>query len=261
MNFKNLIKIKYNTNNFEFKKELNYNQEFKNKIIFKKNNCCENCTLKLTKDYLELHFIDYDIENIDDDNLIILCKDCHRICHIQDNMDKGSLFVIPRTIDHLNQSHFIYYLRYIYVLRYKIFENDKKKNKFTTIQLIEEEILKEIYEMSYEYFEELIDEAEDLKDKDKDAKKLIDIKNYFNFINEYFINDEDKIEELEDNEEIIIIPTFEKTLDFFTIIGLYNNLRNYQINQDMINFIDKNKKIFNNSDLYLKELNSMKTNK
>jgi 5-methylcytosine-specific restriction endonuclease McrA len=39
--------------------------------------CHIHCRGNTTKDIIQCHHIDYDIENIDKDNLITLCKSCH----------------------------------------------------------------------------------------------------------------------------------------------------------------------------------------
>lgn len=259
MNGSNILKIKF-YDEFNLEDEINLDNNIKNKYIFKQKNFCQNCGIKVSRKFLDIHFLDFDINNFDNDNVVSICKDCHKIVHPKEYSDKSLIIVLPKNrLDHLSQAQIIYYFRYLYVLRYKVMEKEgilNHNSKIKTFLLFDSEMISEIFSETFEYFEELIDEIDDIEDEDEDFRKLIEPKVFWDFVNKYFSNDEDRLEEIED--EIIIFPLFEKDLfdNYLLILSLYNNLRNEKIKNDILNFIDSNKEFLNKPDALLEELNS-----
>lgn len=63
----------------------NWNGSLKNKIRERDNYTCQLCNKKQTKEKLSIHHIDYNKQNINEYNLISLCRSCHtKTNHLRD---------------------------------------------------------------------------------------------------------------------------------------------------------------------------------
>jgi len=72
--------------NDEYKGQFTY--ELKEKIRNRSNRLCSKCGRAEGKNKLDVHHIDYDKLNNSDDNLVALCKPCHRLDHNNKQKEK-----------------------------------------------------------------------------------------------------------------------------------------------------------------------------
>lgn len=255
----NIVSYKFSENSLN-EEEINIPKNIIDQKIFKEKIKCQNCGLKFKRNYFKIYIIDKEEELIDS-NLILLCNDCFEVLESEKNPKNSILIKLPRNrLDHLSQAQIIYYLRYLYVIKYKMNEKEKtfsKKVPFRTFSLFQQTIIEDIIEETEEYFEDILTnvDEDDIADEDKDHKNLKYPDRLFNFIKKYLLEEEDTIEDLESN--IIVLPLFENTIfkDELNILALYNNLRIDNIKNDFISFLNNNKKIFDNIDKIIEFLN------
>lgn len=243
----------------ELEKELLIKDDLKSKVFLRDKNCCQNCGLDTTRKYLEVHFKDYNLENTSLENLVTVCKDCHKISHPNNNIhnDNVIIIVLPRNrLDHIKQSELIFFLRYIYVLKMKYFQDEGIKEIPKTFSIFNKEIVSDIFTETFEYFEELLDDVEKLDEEDEDFKKLIEPINFYKFVQKYFFDDEYRIQEIE--EEIIICPLFEKHIpeDYLYQLTLFNSIKIENVKELLLDFMETHEELLNVKPLfkYLKKI-------
>lgn len=239
----------------DLKKELEIENNLKLKVFLRDGLKCTNCGYETTRDFLEVHFKDYNLENTTMDNLTTVCKYCHNIAHLDtdfEERDKESLgyILVKNRMDHLKQSEIVFFLRIMYVLKLKELENNGKEIKFKTLNLIKKELLSESVQEMMEIFEEIESEIngelENEEDIDFNMWEKITPKNLYELINNYFKSDQNNscVNDLKDR--FVLIPLFEKELqnDLKQQITVLNSTINKEIESQVMDFIDSNSEIF-----------------
>ncbi len=110
-------------------------EDIKNRLILKNYYKCDKCGYS----YLEIHHIDKNPENNRFENLITLCRECHRIIHSDlysktgvENVEKGFNFLFSKIYGHID-SHLNFHKDFV-VIEIKSSNGESIKTKFEDIE-------------------------------------------------------------------------------------------------------------------------------
>jgi hypothetical protein len=205
-----------------------------NDFVSEKQNKCFNCNIKLHKKYLKIIKIE------EDKNL--LCQECFNL--LKPNNENSMIMIMPRNkLDHISQNEFIYYFRFLYILELHYLEINEINKNFKSSYLFQKKILDNILYETTEFFEEeLISETDE--EEMENIGKLYQPLYLREFINNYFKNDDEKKEDVEN--DIILFPLFQNNnYDILLKTNLLNKINGNKIKEDLLTFINNNKELLN----------------